>query len=154
MHAQQRLVAVARCVHRVLREAAALTTFLWESDRIGGAARTLPPAEGTTFTCCLRSSASTRHLYPPPLIATPRVSQVLLQPDAPPPKVLGLKLWPTAIPQYELGHLDLIAELEKAEAQTPGLWVCGNYRSGVAFPDCVEFGYQHAKTVAKFLDGH
>tara|TARA_B100000780_G_scaffold232059_1_gene171960 strand:- start:360 stop:524 length:165 start_codon:yes stop_codon:yes gene_type:complete len=49
------------------------------------------------------------------------VRAVLLKPDAPPPKVLGLKLWPTAIPQYELGHLDLIGELEKAEAKVPYL---------------------------------
>jgi len=78
--------------------------------------------------------------------------QVLLKADAPPPKVLGLKLWPTAIPQYELGHLELIAALEEAEAQLPGLWVCGNYKSGVAFPDCVTFGYEHAAVVKKFLD--
>ena len=78
--------------------------------------------------------------------------QVLLKPDAPPPKVLGLKLWPTAIPQYELGHLDLIAQLEAAEKQVPGLWVCGNYRTGVAFPDCVTFGYEHAKVVKAYLD--
>eukprot|EP00931_Biecheleriopsis_adriatica_P053558 TRINITY_DN31374_c0_g1_i1.p1 TRINITY_DN31374_c0_g1~~TRINITY_DN31374_c0_g1_i1.p1 ORF type:complete len:608 (-),score=127.45 TRINITY_DN31374_c0_g1_i1:63-1862(-) len=78
--------------------------------------------------------------------------QVLLKEDAPPPKVLGVKLWPTAIPQYELGHLDLIKELESAEAKIPGLWVCGNYRSGVAFPDCVTFGYEHAKVVKRFLD--
>ena len=70
---------------------------------------------------------------------------VLLKEDAPPPKVLGLKLWPTAIPQYELGHLDLIAQLEAAEAKVPGLWVCGNYRTGVAFPDCCTWGYEHAK---------
>jgi len=80
--------------------------------------------------------------------------QVLLKEDAPPPKVLGIKLWPTAIPQYELGHLDLIEELEAAEAQADGLWVCGNYRSGVAFPDCVEFGYQHAKVVSQYLAAH
>jgi len=80
--------------------------------------------------------------------------QVLLNEDAPPPKVLGLKLWPTAIPQYELGHLELIEQLEAAEAEAEGLWVCGNYRSGVAFPDCVEFGYQHAKVVSKYLAGH
>ena len=42
--------------------------------------------------------------------------------------------------------------LEDAEKQTPGLWVCGNYKSGVAFPDCVTFGYEHAKEVAAFLD--
>ena len=78
--------------------------------------------------------------------------QVLLKPDAPPPKVLGIKLWPTAIPQYELGHADIIEELEAAEAAVPGLWVCGNYRTGVAFPDCVNFGYEHAKVVRSYLE--
>ena len=66
--------------------------------------------------------------------------------------MLGLKLWPTAIPQYELGHLELIDELEKAEAQVPGLWVSGNYRTGVAFPDCVQFGYEQSAKVKSFLD--
>ena len=77
--------------------------------------------------------------------------QVLLKPDAPPPKVLGVKLWPSAIPQYELGHAEIIEELERAEAKVPGLWVCGNYRTGVAFPDCVTFGYEHAKVVQQYL---
>ena len=78
--------------------------------------------------------------------------QVLLNADAPPPKVLGVKLWPNAIPQYELGHLEILSELEEAEKKTSGLWVCGNYRSGVAFPDCVTFGYEQAKIVKEFLD--
>lgn len=77
---------------------------------------------------------------------------VLLKPDAPKPIVMGWKLWPTAIPQYELGHLALIKELEAAESKLDGLWVCGNYRTGVAFPDCVTFGYDHAKTVQEFLE--
>jgi oxygen-dependent protoporphyrinogen oxidase len=80
--------------------------------------------------------------------------QVLLKPDAPPPKVIGMKLWPTAIPQYELGHLPLIKELEVAESKQPGLWVCGNYRTGVAFPDCVTFGYEHAKIVKAYLENN
>jgi oxygen-dependent protoporphyrinogen oxidase len=78
--------------------------------------------------------------------------QALLKPDAPEPKVLGLKIWPSAIPQYELGHLPLMKELEEAESKIPGLWITGNYRTGVAFPDCVTFGYEHAKTVKTFLD--
>lgn len=77
---------------------------------------------------------------------------VLLNADAPAPKVLGVKVWPAAIPQYELGHLPLIEKLEAAEQGTPGLYVCGNYRTGVAFPDCVTFGYDHAKVVQGFLE--
>ena len=78
---------------------------------------------------------------------------VLLKPDAPAPKVLGVKLWPTAIPQYELGHLEIISELEEAESKVDGLWICGNYRTGVAFPDCVTYGYEHAKVVKEYLNG-
>jgi protoporphyrinogen/coproporphyrinogen III oxidase len=78
--------------------------------------------------------------------------KVLLKEDAPEPKVIGMKVWPTAIPQYELGHLPLMKELEDAESKLPGLWVCGNYRTGVAFPDCVTFGYEHAKVVKDFLE--
>ena len=83
--------------------------------------------------------------------------KVLLKPDAPEPKVLGIKVWPTAIPQYEMGHLDLMKELAAMESKNDetmggGLWVCGNYRSGVAFPDCCTFGYEHAKVVKEFLD--
>jgi len=77
--------------------------------------------------------------------------QVLLKPDAPQPKLLGCKVWPSAIPQYELGHAPIIAALEEAEARVDGLWVCGNYRTGVAFPDCVTYGYEHAKLVVDYL---
>jgi len=78
--------------------------------------------------------------------------QVLLQDNAPAPKVIGMKIWPTAIPQYELGHLPIMKDLEKAEAKLDGFWICGNYRTGVAFPDCVTFGYEKAKEVKSFLD--
>ncbi len=79
--------------------------------------------------------------------------RTLLVPDASPPKVLGVKVWPTAIPQYELGHLDLMSELKGMEDANAmgGLWVCGNYRTGVAFPDCVNFGYDQANRVAMHL---
>lgn len=77
--------------------------------------------------------------------------KVLLKPDAPRPKVIGIKVWPKAIPQYELGHKKLMLKIETLEKKTPGLYVCGNYRTGVAFPDCVTFGYEHAKAVKEYL---
>eukprot|EP00571_Detonula_confervacea_P010402 CAMPEP_0172302874 /NCGR_PEP_ID=MMETSP1058-20130122/4513_1 /TAXON_ID=83371 /ORGANISM="Detonula confervacea, Strain CCMP 353" /LENGTH=576 /DNA_ID=CAMNT_0013013523 /DNA_START=56 /DNA_END=1786 /DNA_ORIENTATION=- len=78
----------------------------------------------------------------------------LLQSSAPKPKVLGIKVWPKAIPQYELGHSEIIDQLESMEGKNEGggLWVSGNYRSGVAFPDCCTFGYEHAKVVKDYLD--
>lgn len=86
-------------------------------------------------------------------LPNPTLPQVLLKPDAPPPRLLGCKVWPAAIPQYELGHADIISALEQAEAGVAGLWICGNYRTGVAFPDCVNYGYNHAKVVGEYLQG-
>ncbi|KAL3817841.1 hypothetical protein ACHAXA_004015 [Cyclostephanos tholiformis] len=78
---------------------------------------------------------------------------MLLRPEAPHPKVLGLKIWPRTIPQYELGHSDTMTELKRMEDANDagGLWVCGNYRTGVSLTACINFGYDQAKVVAGHL---
>ncbi|MFY9551286.1 MAG: protoporphyrinogen oxidase, partial [Thermoanaerobaculia bacterium] len=52
-----------------------------------------------------------------------------------PPRVLMTTRWERAIPQYEAGHGERIAALERAEASHPGLRFLGSYRGGVSVGD-------------------
>ena len=80
------------------------------------------------------------------------VKKILLKPDAGKPRVLGVKVWPKAIPQYNKGHLDIIDKVEKAtDSKNTGLFLGGNYRTGVAFGDCVAYGAEVATTVSDFV---
>jgi hypothetical protein len=79
------------------------------------------------------------------------IRKILLKPDAPQPTVLACRVWPKAIPQYQKGHLAILAELEKGLEAAPGLLLAGNYRTGVAFGDCVQYGYEEAQKIAEYL---
>ncbi len=56
-----------------------------------------------------------------------------------------------AIPQYELGHLERMTQVENALKKTPGLFLTGNYRKGIALNDCVKQGNQSAQDIRDFL---
>ena len=77
--------------------------------------------------------------------------QILLKKDAPAGKRVGIRVWPTAIPQYRKGHLEILEELAADEAKVPGFYLGGNYRTGVAFGDCIQFGFDQAGEMAKYL---
>lgn len=79
------------------------------------------------------------------------VQRTLLKPDAPLPEVLGVKLWPRAIPQYNKGHLEMLAEVENEVQKFPGLYLGGNYKTGIALGDCVQFGVEVAGEVETYL---
>ena len=77
---------------------------------------------------------------------------MLLDPQgAPPPKKIGVRVWPRAIPQFNVGHLDVLAAAEKelGKAGWEGVLLGGNYVSGVALGKCVEYGYEFAAKAAK-----
>jgi len=47
------------------------------------------------------------------------------------------KLWPKAIPQYEINYPFWRRSIAQQCAKTPGLYICANYLDGVSFNDCI-----------------
>jgi len=56
--------------------------------------------------------------------------------------------WPDSMPQYTVGHMTRIAELERRVAQIPGLYLSGNAYHGIGVPDCVKSGREAAAAIA------
>jgi oxygen-dependent protoporphyrinogen oxidase len=80
------------------------------------------------------------------------LKQTLLKPDTEvEPKVLAVHLWPRAIPQYELGHLERLATIDRSLENHPGLFVSANYIGGVALGDCVKRSFGTADQIREFL---
>ncbi|WP_048600494.1 protoporphyrinogen oxidase [Rubeoparvulum massiliense] len=58
--------------------------------------------------------------------------------------------WPQSMPQYNVGHLERMAEVEEAIVQEyPGLYLTGSGFYGVGVPDCVTQGEKAARKVLK-----
>ena len=53
--------------------------------------------------------------------------------------------WPGTMPQYHVGHKELVADIEARMAGIPGLELCGNAFHGVGLPDCIHGGQQAAE---------
>ena len=58
-----------------------------------------------------------------------------------------IKLWPKAIPQYEINYPHWHQSITEQSTKTPGLYLCANYLDGVSFNDCIH----NAKSLANSL---
>lgn len=61
------------------------------------------------------------------------------------PMLARLSRWPAGYPQYDVGHLERVREIEAA--LPPGLRVAGSAYHGVGLPDCVRSGTEVAKQI-------
>lgn len=79
--------------------------------------------------------------------------KMLINPTAPDPLALGVRVWPQAIPQFLIGHLDRLDAAKSALARggCSGLFLGGNYVAGVALGRCIEGAYESASEVSDFL---
>ena len=55
--------------------------------------------------------------------------------------------WERSMPQYEVGHLDRVAEIESEVSNFPGLRLAGNSYRGAGIPDCIRSGETAAESI-------
>ncbi len=60
-------------------------------------------------------------------------------------------MWEKAMPQYNLGHPQLLQRIDGAVAGHPGLALAGNAFRGIGIPDCIHSGELAAQRVAEGL---
>lgn len=61
------------------------------------------------------------------------------------PSYCQIAHWPATMPQYHVGHKDLVARIETRVAALPNLHLAGNAYHGVGLPDCIHSGEQAAE---------
>ena len=52
--------------------------------------------------------------------------------------------WERSMAQYEVGHLERVAEIERLRSALPGLALAGNAYRGIGVPDCIKSGMDAA----------
>jgi oxygen-dependent protoporphyrinogen oxidase len=57
-----------------------------------------------------------------------------------------------ALPQYNVGHRRLVAEILGEETRVPGLFLVGNYLDGPSTGACVDLAFRTAERAAKFAE--
>jgi oxygen-dependent protoporphyrinogen oxidase len=82
-----------------------------------------------------------------------RQLQQILQPGAQKPlpapeaSLITVRRWPRSLPQYEVGHLERMAELDARVATLGGLALLGNSYRGVGLPDLIRAARQAARSI-------
>lgn len=66
------------------------------------------------------------------------------------PEFIKEKMWPKAIPQYELGYIEYENTFERFELENPGLFLSGNYRGGISVGDCIKNSELTAKRIIEY----
>ncbi|HUS19510.1 MAG TPA: protoporphyrinogen oxidase [Terriglobales bacterium] len=64
------------------------------------------------------------------------------------PLMARVRRWPSAMPQYEVGHLERMKQIDERVGTLIGLRLTGNAYHGIGIPDCVRGGKGAAETIA------
>ncbi|MFN9374621.1 MAG: protoporphyrinogen oxidase [Planctomycetaceae bacterium] len=70
------------------------------------------------------------------------------------PEVVVVARWMNSMPQYHVGHLDIVTQIEQDLATLPRLALGGNALYGVGLPDTIASGEAAAERVFQALSNH
>jgi oxygen-dependent protoporphyrinogen oxidase len=70
------------------------------------------------------------------------------------PVLVDVCRYPAAIPQYECGHVEAIAQLHRSLAAHRRLYVIGNYLEGVSLNDCIRVATESANSINQTRGEH
>jgi len=135
-----------------------------------GAGFIVPKSEGRRITACSWSSAKFKHRAPDDCVLLRvfiggALAEDLAEQDetslvalaleelktimgiAATPVLAKAYRWHKANPQYDLGHLLRVAEIERTLANSPGLYLAGAAYRGAGIPDCIQSGMKAARSI-------
>jgi len=69
------------------------------------------------------------------------------------PEFVEIFRWPKGMPQYRVGHTDLVARIEDAVAQVPGVELAGGAYHGIGIGDCLREGAAAAERALEHVCG-
>ena len=67
------------------------------------------------------------------------------------PSFVHVTRWAKGIPQYHVGHREILSDLDEALTATPGLFLTGNAYRGVGINDCVRDALATTERVGEWL---
>ena len=65
------------------------------------------------------------------------------------PLFVEVAKWKDSMPQYEVGHLERVNEIEQLTAELPRLTLAGNAYRGAGIPDCIASGQKAAELLMR-----
>jgi protoporphyrinogen/coproporphyrinogen III oxidase len=65
------------------------------------------------------------------------------------PLFVEVAKWKDSMPQYEVGHLERLNDIEQLISEIPGLTLAGNAYRGAGIPDCIRSGQNAAESLIK-----
>lgn len=70
------------------------------------------------------------------------------------PELVKIYRWANGIPQFRIGHAEIIRKLEEELQRTGNLYVTGNAYYGIGLNDCVKLSYRAVQTILEKDGAH